>query len=92
MESSLDSGVAPSRIVDGHLYDEMLNLTLDPWPTWTAPRASIVFLRDQLPIPAKERIWGNHGGNLAEPAPSNGLRPASQPAALGVGEADALSA
>ncbi|MCP3995557.1 MAG: hypothetical protein GY722_10890, partial [bacterium] len=43
-------------------------------------------LRDELPVPAEDRVGGDHRGNLGEGASADRLAPDSQPATLIIGE------
>jgi len=77
--------------IDRHLEDEALDFSQDSRSPRNALRAPIVSVRDQFPIPAKQRFGGDNGRYLAETTPTDRLRPPSESAALGVGEAKALS-
>ena len=90
-EGSLDSGVAPSRIVARHSDDQFLNLTGDPRSTWTASRASVVLLGDELPVPAEQSVRGDDRRDLAEASPSEWLRLSREAAALRIREAESPS-
>jgi hypothetical protein len=92
IRGSLDPGIAPARIVARHLEDQGLDLAGDSRPTRAASRASVVLLRDELAVPAKQGIRSHDRGELAEPTPSEWLRLSREAATLRVREAKSLSA
>ncbi|MBW2498776.1 MAG: hypothetical protein JRF61_15980 [Deltaproteobacteria bacterium] len=91
-ERALHSRVSPTRIIEGHPYDEMLDLAFDSGPPGAPLRAPVVFLRHQLAIPAKKRVGRDECGDLSELASAQAFHAARKPAGLGVRELKALSA
>ena len=56
VERASDPRVAPVSVLQGHSDDELTNLVHDLRPAGPAPIAAIVFPRDQVSMPAQERV------------------------------------
>src|SRR5258705_6101316 len=91
-EGSLDSGVAPSRIVTRHFENQTLDLAGNARSPRTAVRTSVVLLRNELSVPPEQRIRGNDRRNLAEPSSPERLCLTRETATLSIREAKWLAA
>ena len=89
-EGSLDSGVAPSRIVAGHLDDPSLDLAGDSRSARSPSRAPVVLLGDELPVPAEQYLGGDDRRELTKLSSSEGLRLSREAATLRIREAKPL--
>ena len=66
VKCSLDPRIAPPWILARHPENELLNLSGDRRPTWSALLAAIVLSRDELSVPAKQRVRRDHRRDLRE--------------------------
>ncbi len=60
--------VSPTRILESHPNDEALDLALDSRAAWPPFGTSIVLLRDQITIPAEQRVGCDDGRDVSESA------------------------
>ena len=64
LQRALDPRVAPRRIFLRHPYEEPVDLGEDAAPSW--PRRVRPFPRDELPMPAQNRIGRDDRRDLSE--------------------------
>ena len=92
VECPFDSGVTPLGIVSSHLEDQPFDLRRFPRPTRSTLLGPIVLLRDEFPVPSKQRIGGDERADLNELSTTHFLRSLSETPTLNIREAKALSA
>jgi hypothetical protein len=88
--SAADARGSRSRILESHPNDQTLDLALDSRTPGSPPRASVVFLRDQLASPAEQRFRRDDGGDPSEAATTKALRFSRQSTPLGMREPQAF--
>jgi hypothetical protein len=86
-----DSRVSPSGVLKGHPHNEALDLFPDSRAPELPLRAPDVFLRDQIAIPAKQRVGRDDGRDASESARTKALRFSRQSTSLRVRKPKALS-
>ena len=79
-------GVAPLRILDGHLYHERDDLPAHRGPTSTSAGAPIVLRSDQSPVPAENRVRGHDTSHLDQGPSSEFLASHREWTTLGIGQ------
>ena len=82
-----DPRVAPCRIVFGHPHDESPDLR-DHARTTAAPLRVRPFARDELPMPAENRIGRHDRGDATQAATTHLMSACREPTAFVVGQAD----
>ena len=82
---SLDTGVAPSRVVLGHLKNQAPDLLHDTGATDAIARIG-PFLGDEPAMPAQDRIGRDDGGDRFQGPPAKRFAFGSESASLIVGE------
>ena len=82
---SLDTGVAPSRVVFGHLKNQTPDLLHDAGATDTIARIG-PFLGDEPAMPAQDGIGRDNGGDCFQGSSTKRLTFGSDSASLIVGE------
>ena len=92
LERALDAGVSPTRIVSSHLDDETLDLAGNSRSPGAALRASIVLLRDELPVPAKQRVRRDDGRDFSESRSPDRMSVPRKSASLCIRESNSSSA
>jgi hypothetical protein len=90
-ESSAYPRVSPFRVLLGHPDNEFCYLARSLWPTPPSPGAPVILLRDQLAVPAQDRVRGGDAGESGKHFAPEPLAAHRKPLALGVGEADSLA-
>ena len=91
LQGPLDPPVAPRRILPGHPRRDVMDLAPDTGPS---PASSFgrPFLRDEPPVPPKNRIRCHQRGNLPQRRSPQRVAPARQSASLRIRQAQASSA
>ena len=74
VECSLDPGVAPPRIVASQLDDQVFDFRGLPRAPRSVLLAAVVLLRDELPVPSKQRIRCDESFDLEKLAAPQLLR------------------
>src|SRR5260221_14147835 len=69
LQGTLDPRVAPRRVLLRHTYDKAANLRQHA-TTFAALRRIRPFVRDQLPMPPKNRVGSNDRGDSARGTPT----------------------
>ena len=85
-EPATNPRVAPSRILNRHPHDERRNLAGCARTASTAAGTAVIFLRDQLPVPAKNRVRRHDSGHLRQHPSPELLSAHSESPPLGIGE------
>ena len=89
-ESTLDSRVAPTRVLSGHSDCQFRDDLHDP----RSPGGSALvgpLLGDELPVPTKDGVGSDERSNVGEGASSDGLPSHGKPSALIVGQSKSLA-
>jgi hypothetical protein len=66
LERAPQSRVAPAGVPRRHLHQQSHDLRRCARPTWSAARAAVVLLGDQLSVPPKNGVRRGNRGHLAE--------------------------
>ena len=77
----------PLRILGRHPDHERGDFAARHRPASTAAGAAVVFLGDQSPVPAKDRVRGDDARDLPEDSPAEFVAAHSESPTLGVGQA-----
>jgi hypothetical protein len=72
LQGALDSSVAPARVLSGHSDGQVRDDLHDPASPWGSPLVG-PFLDDELPVPAKDRVWSDERCNFGEGASTDRL-------------------
>ena len=86
------SSVAPAWALPCHPDDELSDVLGGPRTPRTPAPATVVLPRDELPVPAQDRVWRDDAGNVFERLPADRLAPDGEAAAVGVGQSKTTSA
>jgi hypothetical protein len=87
-----DPRVAPPRILYGHPDDELCEIARRQRPASTSAGAAVVLLGDQSAVPAQDRVGRDDACRLSQCPPSPSLAAHCESAALGVSQAQRLTA
>jgi hypothetical protein len=79
---SQDAPVPPIPILPRHLHYERFDFSRRPLPSWSASRAPVIFLGDELPVPSQQCLGRDDGGDRCEHLPTEAFCLAGQPAPL----------
>ena len=90
VERSSNSCVTPARVLPGHPNDQFLDFDRGLRATWPSFLAAIVFPGDQLPMPAKQRVWRQQGVDLEEPLSADRFGLDRESTTLLIGESQPL--
>ena len=88
-QGALDPRVTPAAVVRGHTHDQRADLGDDGRSSRTTTCTSVVFLRDQRPVPRQQRVRRHHRRDISQDAASERLGFRRQSTALNVGEPQA---
>ncbi|RLA42458.1 MAG: hypothetical protein DRQ97_13990 [Gammaproteobacteria bacterium] len=88
---SLDTGVAPSWVVLGHLKNQAPDLLHNTGATDTIARIG-PFLGDEPSVPAQDSIWRDDGGDRFQDSPAKRFALGGESASLIVGEENPFAA
>jgi hypothetical protein len=73
-QCSLDAAVTPASVLLCHASDQRSNFSRGSWSSGSMMGASIVFLRDQLPVPCQQRLRSHNSSDLTKQFPAEFLR------------------
>src|SRR4051812_24958659 len=88
-EHAEDPGVAPGRVLGGELDDQALQRSGRAGASTSSSSSAVVLVRDELAVPAQDRVGRHEAGELLQDAATKRLALGREPAALCVGEAHA---
>ncbi len=91
-EHSADSRVAPFRILHCHPHDKLGDLARRGRSTSTSSDTSVILLRDQFTVPAKNGVWCHIAGDLNQGPTSEPLAPHSESPTSGISQAKRFAA
>jgi len=91
-ECAAEPGVSPARVLGGELDDQALQRSGRAGSRASSSRGAIVLLRDQLAIPAQDRVGRHQATEPVQHAATERFALRCEAAALGVGEAQAPAA
>ena len=83
LQRSLNTGVAPVRILRRHPNHEAPNLSEHPRPPWSSPCVG-PFPRNQFAMPSKNRVRRDERRHLSQNAASKSLPEHREPPSLGI--------
>ena len=86
-ERPADPCVTPLWIVDRHPDHEPGDFAARARPASTAAGAAVIFLGNQFPVPAKDRVRGDDARDLRQDPPAEFVAAHGEATALGIGQA-----
>ena len=92
IECVANSGVVPARVLLRHLDDEREEIRGLVWATWSPLLRSVVLLRDEIAVPAQDRVGRRDACELAQQFSAKRFTLHGEATTLGVREAQAAAA
>jgi len=91
-ERAAEPGVAPGRVFDCELDHQAVQRSGRAGSCASSSGRAVVLVRDEFAVPAQNRIGRHQAAELVQNAATEGFALRREPAALGVGEAQAPAA
>ena len=86
------SACIPSRVIRRHPHHQPGDRARRPWSPPASPGTPVIFLRDQLTIPAQDGVRGDNAGEPRKHLAPELLAAHRKPSPLRIGESDSFAA